>query len=54
MDPTQTAWTMAGVGRLTKTSSVDAATSLADVATAAPRAASGFTASGFVSNTQRP
>ena len=51
MLPRLTACTMGGVGRLIKTMSADEATSSADEATLAPRAASGFTASALVSNT---
>ena len=49
--PRLTACTIGGVGRLMNTMSADEATSSADEATFAPRAASGFTASAFVSNT---
>src|SRR5262245_434863 len=53
MLPTLTACTIGGVGRLINTMSDDEATSSADEATLAPRAASGFTASALVSYTHR-
>src|SRR5688572_26493648 len=49
---TLTACTTGGVGRLMKTTDAVDATSSADAATIAPRAANGFTTSAFVSKTQ--
>src|SRR4051812_2878701 len=46
-----TAWTIGGVGRLTNTIGASIATSPADAATRAPRAANGAVASALVSNT---